>query len=114
MAEVQIDVQTATFNGLNATYTTDSVLNGSDTFQFTNDGRTFVHMKNGDSSSHTVTLTTPREVVGLSVVDPTVSIPAGEDRFIGPFSPGVFNAGGMVDFTLDAGTSMEVAVIRIK
>lgn len=114
MAEVQIDVQTATFSGLDATYTTDSTLNGSDTFQFINDGRTFMHVKNGDSSQHTLTFTTPREVAGLSVTDPTVDVAASGAKFVGPFPPGVFNSGGLVDFTLDAGTAMEIAIVRIK
>lgn len=114
MPDVQIDVQTMTFNGIEGDYTEDDVLNGSDTFQFTNDGRTFLHVKNGDTSQHTVTLETPREVAGLSVENPTVDIPASEERFIGPFAPGVFNSGGLTEFTLDSGTSMEIAVIRVR
>jgi hypothetical protein len=79
-----------------------------------NDGRTFLHVKNGDSSQHTLTFTTPREVAGLAVADPAVDVAASGEKFIGPFPPGVFNAGGLCSFTLDAGTSMEIAIVRVK
>ena len=113
MAEVEITVQSATFNGVEATYTTDSTLNGTDTFQFKNDGKTIMHFKNGDSSQHTVTVETPRKVSGLDVAEVSVDLGASVEKFIGPFPPGTFNAGGLVSFTLDAGTSMEVAILRL-
>jgi hypothetical protein len=114
MAEVDISVQKLDKNGLDATYTTDSTLNDSDTFLFENGNATFLHVKNGDSSQHTVTVQTPATVSGLDVAELSVDIPAGEERFIGPFPPGVFNySTGKAKFTLDAGTSMEIAILRV-
>jgi hypothetical protein len=113
MADVDISVQKLTKSGLNATYTDDSTLNGTDTFLFENGNATFMYVKNGDGSSHTVTVQTPATVSGLDVAELTIDVPAGEDRFIGPFPPGVFNYNtGKAKFTLDAGTSMEIAILR--
>jgi hypothetical protein len=114
MSDVDISVQKMDKTGLDATYTTDSTLNGSDTFLFENGDQTFMHVKNGDSSEHTVTVQTPKTVSGLTVQELSVDVPAGEERFIGPFPPGVFNySTGKAKFTLDAGTSMEIAIIRL-
>lgn len=114
MSEVNIDVQKLTKSGLEATYTDDSTLNGSDTFLFVNGNATFMHVKNGDGSQHTVTVQTPATVSGLDVEELTVDIGAGDEKFIGPFPPGVFNySSGKAKFTLDAGTNMEIAILRV-
>lgn len=114
MAEVTISVQKVVKTGLQPTYTDDATLNGTDTFLFENSDKTFMHAKNGDSSQHTVTVETPVTVSGLDVAELTVDIPAGENRLIGPFPPGVFNDNsGEAAFTLDAGTSMEIAILRL-
>lgn len=114
MSEVNISVQELQQGGLSATYTDDTTLDGTDTFLFKNNGYTFMHVKNGDSSQHTVTVQTPKQVSGLDVSELTVDVAAGGEKFIGPFPPGVFNySGGNAKFTLDAGTSMEIAILRV-
>lgn len=70
-------------------------------------------VKNGDASSHTVTLVTPGTVDGdLAIADRAVTVAAGAtvavpvtDRYRDP-------ATGLASLTYDAVTSMTVAVIR--
>lgn len=59
---------------------------------FSNDGRMFLHVKNGSASSVTVTFETPGLVDGfLAIQDASVIVPAGEERMAGPFPPGIYN-----------------------
>lgn len=83
-------------------------------------GDVVVHVKNGDVASKTVTVTaqrTSQKVAAfgeLSKSDIQVSIPAGEDRFIGPFPKAAFNDGaGKVQVTYSATTSVEIAALRV-
>lgn len=70
-------------------------------------------VKNGDASSHTVTLVTPGTVDGdLAIADRAVAVAAGAtaaipvtDRYRDP-------ATGLASLTYDAVTSVTVAVIR--
>ena len=70
-------------------------------------------IKNGDASSHTVTLVTPGTVDGdLAIADRAVTVAAGAtvgvpvtDRYKDPTT-------GLASITYDAVTSMTVAVIR--
>lgn len=70
-------------------------------------------IKNGDASSHTVTLVTPGTVDGdLAIADRAVTVAAGAtvgvpvtDRYKDPNT-------GLASLTYDAVTSMTVAVIR--
>lgn len=75
-------------SGLNATYNaasaSDKVLSGDDVF---------IHVKNAGASPTTVTLVTPRSIEGVAISDPQITVPAGEDRFIGPLSRGLFGNG---------------------
>lgn len=92
--------ETPNLDGIDATYASASA--GGD--QFTPTKRTVLHVKNSDASSHDVTITTHK----------TVSVPAGEDRFIGPFDPTLFqDADGLADITWSATTGMTFAVLRI-
>lgn len=85
----------------------DSFLPGSDTF---------VHVKNGSGAPITVTLVTPGFVAGdIPIADPTVSVPAGGERMIGPFPPGYFAdpADGLADLTYSGVTSLTLAVLKL-
>ena len=82
MARTVLAVQPTVREGLAASYTTATV----DGHAFSNAGRNvFLHVKNAGGVSTTVTIVTPGTVDGLAIPDRTVSIPAGADRFIGPF-----------------------------
>lgn len=96
-------------SGLEATYT---AVAASDTFS--NKGDIILHVVNADSSDNTVTIVTTKTVAGLAVADVTVTVTAGESRFIGPFEPGVFNNGsGIVTVQHSNTTSNTIALIRI-
>lgn len=110
-----LSVQQMVLDGLEATYASA----GAAGDVFTNDGRTMVHVKNGDSTDHTVTFTaqdTSEQVPGfgtVSVTNTTVTITAGEERFVGFFPQRRFNnSSGQVAVTYDSTTSMTIAVVR--
>jgi hypothetical protein len=88
MARVELPVQNTLSSGLKATYTAATV----DGHAFDNqDGKVVLHVKNGGGVAVTVTAVTPGTVDGMAVPDRTVSIPAGEDRFIGTFRRSIYN-----------------------
>lgn len=78
---------------------------------FANTGIQFIHVKNGDSSPHTVTVVTPAEVDGLEVADREIAVPAGEERFIGPFPTSWY--GLTTQLTYDAVTAVTLALLRV-
>lgn len=105
-----LTVQSITRTGLNPTYAAASALG----YQVANNGRVFLHVKNGSASAHTVTIesqvSTPPP--GTSVSDVAVSVPAGAERMIGPFPPNAFNdADKYMQITYSAVTSLTVAAI---
>jgi hypothetical protein len=79
--------------------------------QFINNGRTWISVKNGDASSHTVTVTS---ILNCSqgVNHPgTLVVAAGEERIMGPFDPLRFNdVTNRVSLAYTALTSMTIAV----
>jgi len=112
MARTDLSVQTISRSGLNVSFTA-----ATDTNAWAipnNDGKMFVRVKNGDASPHTVTLDITQSVDGAAVTDPTVSVPAGEERDIGPFPPNIYDqADGRVHLNLDGFTSMTAALLRL-
>ena len=109
-----LTVQSITESGLDATYA--NAASGGDTFA--NDSeRIFVHVKNSDSASHTVTVAadvseTTRPGFGvLQKNDIYVAIPANENRFIGPFPRDAFT--NNPDIQYDAVTGVTIAAIKI-
>lgn len=96
-------------DGVDATYHAAEA--GGDTF--TPGEHTFLHVKNSDTASHDVTVVTPIEVARQPVGDVTVSVPAGGDRFAGPFPRRYFaGSDGLADITWSATTGMTFAVLR--
>lgn len=115
MPKDSLSVQQSVTGGLNATYTAASV-NGH---AFDNSGRdVLLHVKNGGAGASVITFETGLTVDGLTVQDPTVSIPAGEERFFGPFPTSYHNNDGdnnitqAIWFTFDVLTSVTVAAIK--
>lgn len=73
--------QVVTLAGLTPAYTAASA-----TDNFLPDADTFLHVKNGGASPDTVTVVTPGNAPGgLAIADVVVSVPAGQERMIGPF-----------------------------
>lgn len=114
MARVALTPQDIVITGLNATYSSadatndHSVANGR--------GDVMIHVVNGGGGAINVTVPTPATAAqGLTIQDPTISVPAGQDRFIGPFDLGVFNQsdGTGVYIDLDSDTSVTIAALRL-
>ncbi len=80
-----------------------------------NDGRIFLHFKNTNAATRTVTINTPGQVVGLDIADLTATIPiTSGDKMVGPFPPAVFNqADDSLSITYSAVADRTVAAIRL-
>lgn len=71
-------------------------------------------VRNGDAADKTVTIPTPQSVDGLAVTDRTVTVTAGEDRYIALGTHPVYAQDGgsaWVDFS--AVTSVTVALLQV-
>jgi len=80
---------------------------------FTNDGRTFIWIKNGDEDDHNIIIDSPTNCNYGFAHDVTVTVTAGEDRLIGVFDTARFNdSNGRVNVTYSAVTSVTIAVIK--
>jgi hypothetical protein len=61
----------------------------------TNDGKTIVEIVSSDAGDQTVDFQLPGTLVdGQAVIPKTVSVPAGETRYAGPFPKGFYNQPG--------------------
>ena len=109
-----LSIQSIVEAGLEATYA--SCAAGGDTFANDGSEKQFLHVKNGDASDHTVTVTpdiSSKDVRGygtLTRANVAVVVTAGEERFIGPFPTPAFETPAI---TYDDVTSMTIAVLKI-
>lgn len=111
MARTSLTVQEVALAGITLSFEAAN----ADGNSFANDGNVILYVKNGDASSHTVTIPTPATVGGMAVEDLTVSVPAGGEKVVGPFPTHVFNqSGGVVYVNYDAVTSVTVAAIKVR
>ena len=85
-----------------------------------NDGRMFLWVKNGDASSHSVTVTaqaTSLNVKGygtMTKANAVVAVPASGERLIGPFPQSAFNnTSDQIAITYDDVTGMTIAAVRL-
>lgn len=102
--------QNAVVAGLNATYHAAS--GGGDTIPA--EDHVLLHIKNDSGVSVTATITTPATVEGLAIADATCVVPAGTERFAGPFKPSTFgNQAGLVDIAWSATASVTFAAVRV-
>ncbi len=106
-----VSVQTVDQDGLTATYS--SAAGGGD--KFAPGERTFLHVKNGNAATCTVTVVTPKTSVGgLAIADQTVAVAAGAQAFVGPFAAEHFaGTDGLVDVTWSVTTTVTFAALRI-
>ena len=116
MADITLDVQEIVRTGLVATYTDSGStvpLTTTDTFFANNNGRTFLHVKNG-ATDVVVTIHTPITRDGLAVEDRTVTVTADTEAFLGPFQPDIYNgADHQMSFEFDDVSNVSVAVVRV-
>ncbi len=105
-----LTVQKVTAAGIGPTFAAANA--GGDAFA--NNGRTMVVVKNDGASSITVTITSARTCNQGFLHDLTISVPAGAERWIGPFAPWRFNdESGQVAVGYSAVTSVTVAAIEL-
>lgn len=85
-----------------------------------NDGNTYLVVKNGDASSHTITVTptlstlTMPGVGQVTVSTSATAVAAGKEAIIGPFAPSAWNnANGSISITYDAVTSVTIGAVRM-
>ena len=115
MAYTEVTSQTIIKDGLEPVYVAATLTDGD---HFRNTGKEFVHIINGGGSPCLVTVPTPAQVSGLDIEDKVVTVPAGEDRMIGTFEPGLYNQptggtdAGSCYVEYDQVTTVTVAVIR--
>ena len=102
-----LTVQDITITGADGTLT--AAAGGGDTF--INNGKTFFRMANGDAGAHTFIPNGGSCSFGYDHdTDFTVSVPASQDWYIGPFPVSIF--GTTVSVTYDGVTSVTVAAVR--
>lgn len=83
--------------------------------KFVPDDRTFLHVKNGDASSHSITVGAIGSISGLTIENLVVAVPAGTEKVIGPFPRGTFAdpSDELAHITWSATTSMTWAALRL-
>lgn len=89
MAYAALAVQQLTDAGLEAVYVA-LVSDGGDGHAIPNDGKTFIHIKNG-TTAFGLTIITGFSQDGLALADQVIAIGTDEEWLIGPFPPGSFN-----------------------
>lgn len=106
-----LTVQQVTTAGVAPTFAPADVAGDS----FTNDGRTFLHVKNGGASSIDVTIDSVEPCNYGYDHDQVVTVAAGEEKLIGPFSVSRYNdkTTGKVSVSYSDVTSVTVAAIKV-
>ena len=104
-APTPITVQTIYLTGTTPSYVAAS----SDNNYFTNDGKTYVNVRNSSAGIITSTFITPLTVNGLAVDDLNVQIPANSGtKIVGPFLATTFSPTGTlyIQFSATSGLSL--------
>ena len=83
MARTELNVQEVDREGLKATYVAGDATNDHSWDNRSED--IFVHILNAGASICVATFLTPKTIDGLAVAELIVSVPVGEEWFIGPF-----------------------------
>lgn len=104
-----LTTQQIAVTGNNPTYA--SCAGGGDTVEATDD--LIVHVKNGDASSHSVTVAVPGAEYGQDRPDVTIAVPAGESRFAAIPKALADSSDNRVHLTYTAVTSMTIAVLKV-
>ncbi len=110
----ELSVQAINEDGVEPTYS--AAESGGDTYP-NNSDRVFLHVKNGDTADHTVTIAAQVSQVErpgygtLDVPDISVTVPSGGAAFIGPVPRNAY--GRKPDIQYDAITSMTIAALEV-
>lgn len=101
----ELSVQRPGLTGIKPAYSAVAA-SGGDTF--TNDGRVLIHVKNASGQARTVTSNACNYGQAHNL---TVTIPAGEDKLIGPLPTDRF--GRVAKFEVDDNTTVTAAVVGL-
>ena len=101
-----LTVQNITKAGIEPNHT--AAAGGGD--EFANNGKTMFSLINGSGGTIVCTIVTQATTDGLAVADRTVSIPAGETRWVVDLDSNIYNVPttGRVQVTYDGVTSLTV------
>lgn len=81
---------------------------------FVNQGNVFIYIKNGGETEITVTTVAQKKCNQGHLHDSTITVPAGDDRIVGPFEVDRFNSDtNVAKITYSAVDSVTVAAIRL-
>ena len=118
MAVVTLTVGEVDYNGLELKTDTAEydAATAADGFEFVNDGKTLIHIVNGDSGECVATIDVPQacsfgETTGHDV---DVTIPAGDDYIAGPFPTNRFNSSTAGKVTISLVASADVTAITAR
>lgn len=105
-----LTVQEITLSSLTPSYASADA--GGD--EFSNTGRTFLHIINDGASSITATIDSRTNCSQGFDHNIEVTVGASSEKMVGPFKPGRFNDdNGITDITYSAVTSVTVAAIAL-
>ncbi len=111
-----LTVQTISESGKSASYAS---ADGSGDV-VANNGKLFLHIKNGSGGSITTTITAQTTSVDsgtygtLTKADASIAIGASGEAFIGPFHPLAFNdSSSQIEITYSAVTSLTIAALTL-
>lgn len=85
-----------------------------------NDDLTFLVIDNGDTASHTLTITaqvssvTKENYGSFSISDITVSVPAGEQRIVSAPVASYNDSNGKIQMSYDAVTSVTIGAFKLE
>lgn len=107
----ELTVQEITLNGIDPTFSVAEL--AGDTFS--NNGNVYLHVKNGDTGSHTITVDSQKKCNFGFDHDVSVTVGTGSEVRIGPFDRSRFNDdGNLVHVSYDGVTSITIAAIRLR
>lgn len=110
--KISLGLASGSYAGITPTYAAAAV--GGDTF-LNRDNRTFLHVKNDDDASITVTIDSKIKCNQGHEHDVVVTVAATSERIIGPFDPNEFSDGStdLVSVAYSAVTDVTVGVFSI-
>lgn len=114
MARTALTVQTVITSGTGLAPSYATVDNANGNYFTWPGGRVFLHVKNTNAATRTLTIDAPQTIDGLAMADPTYTIAATTgDHLIGPLSDKLVQTNGQVYLDWSAATNTTVAVIAI-
>jgi hypothetical protein len=113
-ADTAISVQQAAKTGLTLSPTNTGLVAGN-TYQFRNDGRTFLLFVKTGAGASSIAVGVQQTVAGLAVSSATFSVPATTGNVVaGPFPPAIFNdANGDTHFSISDTVGLSVSAVKL-